>query len=137
MADSVTTKVINSYWLDYKIQITNVSDGTGETDAIKIDKSTLTIPAINNNGLAGAEPTSIVINRIYGSTSGMAVVLEWDHTADDLIAVCQGEFDYDYRPHGGIKDPGSAGGTGDVVATTVGHTSGDTYNIILECRLKV
>lgn len=133
MADVVSTKVLHgsTTYPEYKyvVQLTNVSDGTGEAGVVKIDKSTLLGP----NGL---EPARITIEKIVFQCEGMVATLAWDHTADVTIAVLAGsEGKLDYSHVGGNRDTGS-GGTGDVILTTSGANSGDSYNIILYCRLE-
>lgn len=132
MADTVTTKVLFNGTSDYVVQLTNRSDGTGESAVVKIDKSTL----LNS---AGVEPTRINIRKIVYNVDGMRVDLLWDHTSDGLIATIGGitnagvgEICYDEV--GGNCDTGT-GDTGDVLLTTSGHTAGDSYTIILHCRL--
>lgn len=121
MADSVSTRVLFSGEKRYVAVFNNVSDGTGESAVAKIDISTL----------PGA-PTKVKIARVFGNTFGMAVRVLFDHTTDDTGLVLQGEFDMDFRPYGGLADPASAGDTGDILFTTIGHSSGDTYCIMLD-----
>lgn len=130
MADTVDSNVILSGKRRYIIRLTNVSDGTGESAVIKVDKSTLT-------DSTGQEPGSLTIDSIQWAIQGFTSVrLFWDHTTDDEIAVLSlaGFFDYTYG--GGLADPRSAGGTGDVLLTTAGATSGATYDITLTLKLK-
>lgn len=103
---------------------TNVSDGTGESAVAKIDISTLQ-----------GNPSAVKIEKVWYNTFGMAVKILFDHTTDDTGMVLQGDGSFDFTSFGGLKDPASAGGTGDVLFTTVGHTVGDTYNIILQIGL--
>ncbi len=121
MADAVTSQTLFNGSKRTVRAFTNVSDGTGESAVAKIDISTLT----------GA-PTAVRIHRVWYNTFGMAVKIGFDHTTDDFVLILQGDGQFDFRSFAGIPDPASAGGTGDVVFTTVGHTSGDTYSIILE-----
>jgi hypothetical protein len=131
MADTVDSVVLFSGRNRYAVRLTNISDGTGESAVAKIDKSTLIGPD-------GTEPSKIVIEEIAWSVQGFTSVrLHWDHTTDDEIAVLGAGSDYlDFRSVGGLVDPGSTGGTGDVVLTTAGVASGNTYNITLVVRLK-
>jgi hypothetical protein len=125
MADAVTTRTLFGGTRTYVQQYTNTSDGTGESAVKKLDISTLT----NSNGDA---VTAVKINQIWPNTNGMSVNILTDHTTDILMyTVKDNDTHLDFRSFGGIKDTGS-GGTGDVLFTTVGHTNGDTYNIIVE-----
>jgi hypothetical protein len=128
MPDAVSTKVLSNTSRKYVIQITNLSDGTGESGVTKVDKSGLT-------GLNGLEPSSLVVEYIKGTVTGMSVTLYCDHTTDVVIGQLQGDIDLDYRKQGGFQTY-AAGDTGDILLTTAGHTAGDTYNLIIAFRKK-
>lgn len=126
MADAVTTTALNDSGSEYVVHLTNVSDGTGESNVIKVDKSTLT--------LSGAEPGKLTIMEarwaIYGFTS---VKLTWDHTSDVTAMVLTGSGYEDFRPYGGKKDSGS-GQTGDLLLSTTTPGATATYDITLVLR---
>lgn len=124
MPDSVTTRTLFSNSKRAAFVFNNVSDGSGESAIAKIDISTL----------VGA-PSKVKITRVQGNTVGMSVSVLFDHTADDQVLILNGEFDLDFTPWGGLQDPASAGGPGDVLFTTIGATSGDTYCILMEVEL--
>ena len=120
MADTVATVKNGDV-----VRLTNLCDGTGESAVIKIDKSATKASA----GRLGIERIQA---NIYGFTY---VDLLFDHTADDLaIRLNPGNYIVDYSALGGIVDPESAGGTGDIVLTTAGNTAGDYYDITLWLR---
>lgn len=121
MADAVTSATLVSNCTRVVKVFTNVSDGTGESAVQKVDIS----------GLTGT-PTAVKINRVIYDCSGMQVRVLFDHTTDDTALVLSGNGELDFTPYGGLKDPASDGGTGDILFTTIGHTSGDSYTIILD-----
>ena len=41
---------------------------------------------------------------------------------------------HDYTSFGGLTNPASSGVTGDIMFTTVGHSSADSYTIIMQVR---
>lgn len=135
MADTVAVRTIANTPDRLVVHLTNVSDGTGESAVIKVDKSTFI-------AADGAEPDSLDIEKIVWCCDGMQARLLWDHTADDLAVVLSGSGSVDFRSgvdrtnpaDGTLKDPRSAGGTGDLLLTTSGHTAGDTYNVTLWLR---
>jgi hypothetical protein len=129
MADAVDSLVVFSGRRRYVARFTNLSDGTGEAAVIKVDKSTLAGPD-------GTEPSKLVVEKIQYNCDGMSVRLFWDHTADDEIVTLAGHGCFDWTNVGGLVDPGSAGGAGDIVLTTVGHAANDSYDITLHLRLK-
>ncbi len=129
MADTVDVQVIHSGPRRYVVRLSGYSDGTGEVDAVKVDKSTLVGPS-------GAEPSKLVIEEIEWNVRGHNyVILEWDRTADQEIGVLALSGYKDYRPYGGLCDNAS-GGTGDIVLSTSGAASGASYDITLSVRLK-
>lgn len=131
MADTVTTRTVFQSPNRLIIQLTNDSDGTGESQVKKVDKSTFTGPN-------GSEPTHLAIEKIMYDVSSMKVKLEWDHTTDETIAILQGDGCLDWYKNG----KGSrlidveTGGAGDILLTTENQTSGDGYDITLFIRLK-
>lgn len=132
MADTVTNTTIENSARRLVVVSQIVSDGTGSTDAVLVDKSAFTGPD-------GTEPGRLVVEQIEYTCDGMQVQLEFEHTADDLIASLAGQGVFDFtngRTTQGFIDPASSGGTGDIVATTVGHTAGDKATIKLTLRKK-
>lgn len=131
MADTVDVKVVHNGRRRYVVHLTNVSDGTGENDVVKVDVSTLIGPD-------GTPPTYTVVEEIQYSIQGFTSVrLEWDATTDDEIATLSSGNGYlNFRQIGGLVDPKSSGTTGDILLTTAGAVSGATYDITLVVRLK-
>jgi len=130
MVDAVVVKTLFAGENRHIVQIFNVSDGTGEAAVIKVDKSVLIGPV-------GLEPSQLAIERMAWNISGMSVKIEWEHTTNDIAAILSGQGDEDYqRNKTALYDPKSTGGTGDLVITTIGHALGDTYDIIIDMKLK-
>ena len=127
MADAVTSQTIQDGEKTAILKFTNVSDGTGESAVKKVDVSAL---ASNS---AGATCTSVSVSRIYWATVGMSVKLEFDATSNVLLihlpADSTGDEYYDLFT--GIPNDAGSGVTGDIDLTTVGHSNGDAYSIIL------
>ncbi len=127
MADAVTTQIINDGDRNVVMKFTNISDATGEADALKVDVSAL---AVNGNGDAC---TRVQIERIQGSTEGISVDIIWDATVNVLAHTTPTDefFDLDYRASGGIPNNSGAGQTGDILFTTTGSGLDDRYTIVL------
>jgi len=121
MSDSINTYALVKSSPRSVFLFNNRSDGTGETNVQKIDIS----------DLPGA-PTKIKINKIIWSVSGMAVQIMFDHTANDTAIILTGEGELNLCGLGGIVDPASAGGTGDILFSTLNADADDGYSIILE-----
>ena len=130
MADTVDTLSLFTGTRRVVRRYTNVSDGTGESLVNKLDISGLTGPS-------GAAPTSVGIEEILYDIQGFTSIrIFFDHTTDDEAVVLSGSGYRDYTNVGGLLDPESAGGTGDILFTTAGAVSGGTYDISIVYRLK-
>lgn len=129
MADTVDSLVLQSGGKHHIVRLTNISDGTGESGVVKVDLSTL----VKSDGQV---PTRSRVKEIFWNMQGFTSVrLYWDHTTDDEIAVLTGGGYLDLHPVGGLLDPASTGGTGDIILTTAGAASGATYTIMLVVEL--
>ena len=127
MADVVTSQTIQDGEKIAVLKFTNVSDGSGESAVKKVDAS-----ALNANNL-GEACTRVSVARIYWATRGMAVNLEFDASTNVLLTGLPADSTGDeyYDLFGGIPNNAGSGITGDIDLTTVGHSSGDTYSIVL------
>ena len=127
MADAVSTTTLHDSAFRRVIKIDNLSDGTGESAVVKVDKSADTV---------GGVPTKYAIDRIMWSMQGFtSIIIAFDADVDDkAFTFGPGHGDWDLRDTGGVVDPVSAGAVGDIVLTTAGHTAGDTYNFVLYLR---
>lgn len=124
MADAVSSQTLVDGERNVVMKFTNLSDGTGESAVLKVDVSSL-------NG----SPSSVSIERITYSVSGMNVTLLWDATTDVRIVELGGNTGVmDFTSFGGLQNNAGVGVTGDILLTTTGHSSGDSYSIILEMK---
>ena len=121
MADAVTSQTIIDGARNVVMKFTNLSDGTGESAVTKVDVSAL-------NGAPG----TVKINKIHYSVQGMVATLLWDATTDVRIIDLAGDGVFDFTGFGGIPNTLASGYTGDILLTTTGHTSGDSYSIVLD-----
>ena len=113
--------------------ITGTFSVSDESDVVIVDRSTLTGPL-------GTVPTYIRVDELTWSVgSGFDyVLLEFDDGTDEVIEYLSGQGYMDFTPYGGKKmstAPGSAT-EGDILLSTSGGATGDTYSIMLVCRLK-
>lgn len=131
MADAVATQTIQDDGRTAIFRFTNVSDGTGESAVVKIDVSALSADPVTK-----ASCTSVTIRKIYYSTIGMGVKILFDATTDVLAWQLNADFSdtLDFTDFTGIPNNAGSGVTGDIQFTTVGHSSGDVYNIVLQVR---
>ena len=128
MADTVTSQTIQDSERKAVLKFTNISDGTGESAVKKVDVSAL---ATNSNGDACTE---VAVSKIWWQCVGMGAELLNDASTDTLIIGLSPDSNgmHDYTSFSGIPNNAGSGKTGDVMFTTIGASSGDTYTVILE-----
>ena len=132
MADAVTSQTLIDGPQTAVMKFTNVSDGSGEDAVKKVDVSAL------SNSAGGLACTGVVIEKMWWQCIGMKVKVLFDADTD-AFCIELGENQsghHDYTSFGGVTNNAGTGVTGDVLFTTVGHTSADTYTIILYMRKK-
>ena len=130
MADAVTSQTLVDGDKNAVLKFTNVSDGSGESAVKKVDVSAL---ATNVRGEACTRAT---IEKIWWQCNGMKVKILFDATTD-AFCIELGENQsghHDYSSFGGLTNNAGSGITGDIMFTTVGHSSADTYTIIMQVR---
>ncbi len=130
MADAVTATTVEDGPREAIFYLTNTSDGTGESAVTKVDVSELS--ALQD----GTACTGVRIKRITFTNVGMGVKLLWDATTDVIAAQLPADYSdtLDYSDMSGLPNVAASGGnTGDIQLTTVGHSSGDTYSVVLHC----
>ena len=130
MADAVTSQTLFDGDKHVVMKFTNISDGTGESAVKKVDVSAL------ESDIYGNTCTGVAIEKIWWQCIGMKVRMFFDATSDKfIIELGENQSGYhDYSEFGGIKNNAGSGKTGDIDFTTVGHSSADTYTIILKMR---
>ena len=130
MADAVATQTLIDGDKKVVQKFTNISDGSGESAVVKVDVSAL---ATNSSGQTC---TGVVIEKIWWQCIGMKVQILWNATTN-VFCIELGENqsgNHDYTVFGGLPNNAGSGKDGDVLFTTVGHTSADTYTIIMSMR---
>ena len=121
MADAVTSQTIIDGERNVVMKFTNVSDGTGESAAL----------SNNSKGVACSE---VRLMQVRYAVVGMSVQIFFDATSNvlalELAESSNGNLDF--TEFGGVPNNSGSGKTGDIDFTTKGHTSGDTYMIVME-----
>jgi hypothetical protein len=129
MADVVTSQTIQDGERVAVMRFTNVSDGSGESAVKKVDVS-----ALNSNS-AGVACSSVDIQRVWWATVGMSLKIDFDASTNVLAINLPADSTGDeyYDDFGAIPNNAASGGfTGDLDFTTLGHSSGDTYMVVLK-----
>jgi len=125
MADSVTSETL----VDGPHNLV-ISDGSGESAVTKVDASAL------STDVHGNAVDSVIIEQLWWNTVGMSAELFWN--ASTNVSARKIKIDSegysDYRDFGGLVNNAGSGVNGDVLLTTTGHSSGDTYDIIVAMK---
>lgn len=131
MADVVGTFPIYTGSGLYCWKFTSISDGTGETNVIKIDVSTLT-------NTVGGVGTKINIQEVAWSIQGFAYVkLSFDYTTDVVAALLSGNggICYDKVGREVVAAALAVGDTGDLLLSTGVAAANATYDITVVFRV--
>jgi hypothetical protein len=127
MADTVSTQIIQDGSKQAIIKVTAVVGNTDVITSTMVDVSTLSVDPVSRRACTG-----VVLAKLVYVGVGVGVKLEWDATANVLIFDLPVNWteEYDFSDFTGIPNNAGTGKTGDIVATTVAPTAGDTYTFI-------
>jgi hypothetical protein len=86
--------------------------------------------------MTNAACTSVSIQSIYYSTVGMGVKIFFNATTNVLAWQLNADWSdtLDFSDFTGIPNNAGSGKNGDILFTTVAHSSGDVYNIVMKVR---
>jgi len=128
MADAVASQTLMDGERVAIMKFTNTSDGTGETNVVKVNPASLT-----PSGSGGA-CDRVTITKVTGLTHGMEVQLKWKATTPVVIETIPQNNSYtqDYSKIGGLTNNAGTGVDGAITFTTLDASAGDTYTVVLE-----
>ena len=130
MADTVSTQTIaDTAGVKYVIKMTNLSDGSGETNVKKIDASETTFMSED-----GERALARVYYSINTSDGKSGVELIWDGVTNATALFLSGQGKIDLRTDGNSFKNNATTPTGDVLLSTKNFAKGDNYSIIVEFR---
>jgi len=127
MADTISTQIIQDGGRQAIIKVTAVVGNTDVVTSTMVDVSTLSADPVTRRACTG-----VVLAKLTYVGVGVGVKLEWDANANVLIFDLPVNWteDYDFSDYTGIPNNAGTGKTGDIVATTVAPSAGDTYTFI-------
>ena len=133
MADAVTSQTISDSDRIAVMKFTNISDGSGESAVAKVDVS-----ALNAESRTGRACSEVKIQQIFYALEGMSVDILWNAISNVLCFTVSDSSSghYDFRDIGALPNNSGGGKNGDVLFTTIGHSSADRYTIILVLEKK-
>ena len=128
MADAVASQTLMDGERMAIMKFTNTSDGTGETNVVKVNPASL-LPSA-----AGGACNRVTITKITGLTHGMEVQLKWKATTPVIIETIpqNSQYTQDFENIGGLTNNAGAGKDGAITFTTLDVSAGDTYTVVLE-----
>jgi hypothetical protein len=130
MADVVTTQtLIDTSGVKFVAKLTNLSDGTGETDVIKVDASATTFMTED-----GARKIAKIWFSVNTANPKSAVELKWAGATNATALFLSGQGFFDLRDAGDEITNNAITPTGDVLLSTKNFASGDNYSLVIEFR---
>jgi len=130
MADTVTTQILSdTSGVKFVAKLTNFSDGTGETNVIKVDASTTTFMTEDGN-----RKIAKVFYSINTANAKSVVELKWAGATNATAMFLSGQGFFDFRTAGNEIVNNATTPTGDVLLSTRNFADGDNYFIVIEFR---
>ena len=128
MADAVASQTLFDGERKAIMKFTNTSDGTGETNVVKVNPASLSPSA------AGGACDRVTITKITALTHGMEVVLKWKASTPVVIETIpqNNSYQQDFENIGGLTNNAGTGVDGAITFTTADASAGDTYTVVLE-----
>ena len=134
MADTVTSQTLRDTASHYAVKFTNASDGTGETNVVKVSANSLI-------ATDGGGTQRLTINKVFWSvasgtsaTMSPRVTLKWKGASSNTdIITLTGSGYWDLTTSGQCPLTNNASDpNGDILLSTAGFTANAAYTVILE-----
>lgn len=130
MSDIVTTQtLVDTSGIKYVIKLTNISDGTGETDVTKITAASTTFMTQD-----GSRKISKVWFSVNTANPKSAVEIKWAGVTNSTALFLSGQGFFDFREAGDEITNNATTPNGNVLLSTKNFASGDNYTLIIEFR---
>jgi hypothetical protein len=128
MADTVTVQTLRDDRNNYVVKMTNISDGTGETNVKKVDITSLV------GYQAGAR---LSLRRVDWSLDNGYAQLKWEgaNTASHktIVTMSSANPSFDMLDNAAVPN-NATGATGSVLLSTTGFTSSSHYTVVAQFR---
>jgi hypothetical protein len=136
MADAVTSALIENGRKNWVYVFTNLSDGTGESNVVKVDGSSAGPLGIFLYGQNFYPTSHIKIREIRYDVKGMALAIIWDATTSQNALVLSQAGWLKFDDVGGIAAVSSTGAvltgaTGKIKFTTLGAMPNSGYTVTM------
>jgi hypothetical protein len=134
MANTLNSYVLANGFRNYAAVYTNSSDGTVETNVVKLDPTSAGDMGITIGGTLYYPGIYLKIKRIVYQLQGMTLHIKWDATTPQDLAVLSDEWgEFDWSKFGGMKAPAVAGVTGKILFTTTDNLPVSSYSVEIHC----
>ena len=135
MADTVTSQTLKDHASAWAVKLTNISDGTGESNVVKVSANNL----VASNGDGSSQRLSITkifwnVSKGTSPTIDPRVTLLWRATSNTTIVSLSGSGYWDLTTGGQCPLTNNAGSgvNGDILLSTAGFTNTAAYTVIIE-----
>ena len=130
MADTVTSQTItDTSGVKFVVKLTNFSDGSGETDVIKVDASNTTFMTEDGN-----RKIAKIWFSVNTANTKSAVELKWAGATNATALFLSGQGFFDLRTAGDEIPNNATTPTGDLLLSTKNFANGDNYSLVIEFR---
>ena len=130
MADIVTSQTItDTSGVKFVVKLTNFSDGSGETDVIKVDASNTTFMTEDGN-----RKIAKIWFSVNTANPKSAVELKWAGVTNATALLLSGQGFFDLRTAGDEIPNNATTPTGDILLSTRNFANGDNYSLVIEFR---
>jgi len=111
-------------------------DNTAETNAVKIDLNSGGTGLTLEPNQLGKACRRVGISKIWYSNVGMGVKVLWKANSNDLAIELKADWSDTicFKEFTALTNSEATGANGDVLFTTVGAGSGDTYTIVISFK---
>lgn len=137
MADVTTSQLVENGRRSWAYVFTSISDGTGETNVVKVDGSSAGPLGIFLYGQNFYPLSNIKITEVAFNVKGMGLEIIWDATTPQnaLYIGSDTTEKQDYRKIGGLAAASAGviitGATGKIKFTTVGAMPNSGYTVFM------
>jgi hypothetical protein len=130
MADLVTTQIItDTSGVKFVVKLTNVSDGSGENNILKVDASNTTFMSEDGN-----RKISKVYYSVNATSPKSIVEIKWAGATTATALLLSGQGFFDFRTAGNEIPNNAITPNGDVLLSTRNFANGDSYFLVIEFR---
>ena len=132
MPNVTTSQIIVNGDRNAVVRLTCFSDGTNETNVLKVDATKTGPLGTFAKGQWFYPGTNLVVKRVDYDVNGMTLRIQWDGAPNTDMLVLGGFGTRDFTRFAGLTVPaGMPGATGSIDFATAGAAAGSNYSVVL------